>query len=586
MLPSVPMENDSNRGGQRAADGFRALSYRILRAANAADTTVDFLRQVCEMIADFAECDVVEIRVRGRDKCTKHELTIRPERSHIYRIIECPGATAAAPSGDHGPEEALEFLSRDIMLGRYDSREAFFTQHGTFWTGRTDQPFSFRPHGGEPRRTYNLEFQDAYSSLALIPLSIGPENIGLLTVKSRRPALFSADEIERYEAVAQNLALAIAHHRTQCELRDRVKELGCLFRIARLSARRHVALEDSLQSIVELLPPAWLHSDVAHARLVIDGREYRTPGFREGGQRLSADLVVSGEKAGALEVVYAEKRPDLDEGPFLGVERNLIDTIAREVSLIIERKRAERESERLQHQLRHADRLATIGQLAAGVAHELNEPLGGIIGFAQLLKKEAPLSGQAATDVEKIVKAGLHAREVIQKLTLFARQQPTRKMRVDLNGVVADGLYFLEARCAKSDIDLRRELRDDLPAVLGDPAQLHQVLVNLVVNAIQAMPDGGTLTVRTLAEGDQALLRVEDTGVGIPEELLENIFLPFYTTKDVGQGTGLGLAVVHGIVTSHGGTIGVESEPGEGSCFEVRLPAAPPHEEGGPENAV
>jgi two-component system NtrC family sensor kinase len=578
--------SDLHTEDRRPADEFRALSYRILRAANAAETTVDFLRQVCEMIADFAECDVVEIRVRERDKCTKHELTIRPQRLHLYRIIECPGATAAAPSGEHGPEEALEFLSRDIMLGRYDPGQEFFTPHGTFWTGDTDRSFAFRPHGGEPKRAYNLASDEAHRSLALIPLSIGPENIGLLTCKSRRSRLFSAGEIESYEAVAQNLALALAHHRTQCELRDRVKELGCLFRITRLSANRDMPLEDVLQSIVELLPPAWLHSDIAHARLVIDGFEHRTPGFKEGEQRLSADLIVSGEKAGVLEVVYCEPRPGLDEGPFLDVERNLIDTIAREVSLIIEQKRAERESERLQHQLRHADRLATIGQLAAGVAHELNEPLGGIIGFAQLVKKQANLSDQALADIERILKAGLHAREVIQKLTLFARQQPTRRMPVDINSVVQDGLYFLDARCVKSGIDLVRELCSDPPPVLGDPAQLHQVLVNLVVNAIQAMPEGGTLTVRTLAESGDVLLQVQDTGTGIPEELFENIFLPFYTTKDIGEGTGLGLAVVHGIVTSHGGSIGLESEPGEGSCFEVRLPVASQDEEGGHRGAA
>jgi len=570
----------------RQPEEFRALSHRILRAANAAGTTVDFLREVCAMIADFAGCDVVEVRVRERDKCTKHELTIRPEKLHLYRIIECPGATAEAERGGYGPGEALEFLSRDIMLGRYDAREEFFTANGAFWTGDSDRPFAFRPHGGEPERTYDLAGAEGWRSLALIPLSIGAENIGLLTCKSRRPNRFSAEEIDRHETVAQNLALALANHRTQFELRDRVKELTCLFRITQYSARRDMPLHDLLQSIVELLPPAWLHSDVANARLVVDGAEHRTPDFRDGEQRLSADLVVSGKRVGFLEVLYAERRPELDEGPFLDVERKLIDTIAREVSLVIQQKRAEEESNKLQHQLRHADRLATIGQLAAGVAHELNEPLGGIIGFAQLVQKEGNLPSQTLADVDKIVKAGLHAREVIQKLMLFARQQPTRRMDVDMNGVVRDGLYFLEARCAKSAIELERKLRPDIPPVTGDPAQLHQVLVNLVVNAIQAMPEGGTLAVETLVDGGDVLLRVRDTGVGIPTDVLEDILLPFFTTKDVGQGTGLGLAVVHGIVTSHGGTIRIESEPGVGSCFEIRLPAAPASDGEAAENAL
>jgi two-component system NtrC family sensor kinase len=572
--PSQRMSH-SHKEADRSPEDFRNLSHRILLAANAAGATVDFLRDVCEMIAVFTGSDVVEVRVRERDKCTKHELTIRPEKLHLYRIIECPSANATTTPEEYGAGAVLEFLSRDIMLGRYDARQPFFTANGTFWAGSTRQAFSFRPHGGEPERTYNLAEDGGYATMALIPLSIGTENLGLLTYKSRLPNLLSAKDVAQHETVAQNLALALAHHRTHCELRERVKELACLFRITRYSSRRDMPLRDVLQSIVELLPPALHHTDVAHARLVFDGVEYTTPGFREGQQRLSATVIVSGERAGLLEALYSEPRPELDEGPFLDVERKLIDTIAHEVSLVIEQKRTERESQRLQHQLLHADRLATIGQLAAGVAHELNEPLGGIIGFAQLAMKEGNLSEQASADVEKIVKAGLHAREVIKKLMLFARQQPTRRLQVNLNDVVRDGLYFLESRCVTSGIHLKRELQPDLPAVMGDPAQLHQVLVNLVVNAIQAMPEGGFLTVQTLCDNDHVLLRVEDSGTGIPQDVLENIFLPFFTTKDVGQGTGLGLAVVHGIVTSHGGTVKAESELGRGSCFEIHLPATP-----------
>ncbi len=264
--------------------------------------------------------------------------------------------------------------------------------------------------------------------------------------------------------------------------------------------------------------------------------------------------------------------PERDEGPFLNEERNLIDAIAREVALIIERRQAEEEKAKLQEQLRHADRLATIGQLSAGVAHELNEPLGNILGFAQLVLKTANLPAQTRRDVEKIASASLYARDVIRKLMLFARQMPSTRVQVDLNRLVEEGLGFFDARCHKAGIRLIRRLDPDLPVLVADPSQLTQVLINLVVNAIHAMPEGGELLVQTACSPKHVSLIVKDNGIGMSPELMNKIFIPFFTTKDVNEGTGLGLSVAHGIVTAHGGSIEVESELGGGSRFEIRLP--------------
>lgn len=148
----------------------------------------------------------------------------------------------------------------------------------------------------------------------------------------------------------------------------------------------------------------------------------------------------------------------------------MLDTVARQVALIIERRQTEEDKLKLQEQLRHADRLATIGQLAAGVAHELNEPLGSILGFAQLAKKCPGLPKQAEQDIEKIVNASLHAREVVKKLLIFARQMPTQKTKVNLNQIVEEGLYFLESRCVKQGIKLIRSLSPNLPEITADPA--------------------------------------------------------------------------------------------------------------------
>ncbi len=359
-------------------------------------------------------------------------------------------------------------------------------------------------------------------------------------------------------------------------LRERVKELTCLYRITQIAGRPRITMEEILRETVELLPPAWLYPAIASARIVLDGRPYKTRRYREGAWKQKAELIVGGKERGSVEVFYSEKRPELDEGPFLKEERNLIDAVTRQLALIVERREAEAGRMELLDQLRHSDRLATIGQLAAGVAHELNEPLGNILGFAQLAKKVPDLPEQAARDLENIVTASLHAREIVKKLLFFTRQMPTRMTRTNLNEVIEQGLYLVEARCAKGEVELVRELSTKLPEITADPSQLNQVLINLVVNALQAMPEGGRLTVKTGVRDGSVLLIVEDTGGGMSEEVMEHIFDPFFTTKEVDQGTGLGLPVVHGIVTSHGGAIRVKSKVGRGTRFEVRLPSGGP----------
>ncbi|MCP4678966.1 MAG: PAS domain-containing sensor histidine kinase [Deltaproteobacteria bacterium] len=359
---------------------------------------------------------------------------------------------------------------------------------------------------------------------------------------------------------------------TEARLRERVKELSCLYEVVRIADRPGASFDEVLQEIAELLPPAWQYPEITSGRIILDERVYCKDGFKETSSMQSAKIVVGGEIRGCIEVVYLEQRPQLYEGPFLKEERNLINALGREISGIVERHQAREETAQLEEQLRHADRLATIGQLAAGVAHELNEPLGNILGFAQLAEKADGLPKTVGNDLNKIVEACLHAREIVSKLRIFARQMPAQKKEADLNEIVSDGLFFIESRCAKQGIETIRDLDETLPVITADSGQLLQILTNLTVNAVQAMPDGGQMTVRTYARELEVALVVEDTGAGMSPELQKKIFLPFFTTKDVDQGTGLGLSVVEGIVKAHGGTIEVSSRLGVGSRFEVRLP--------------
>jgi len=526
----------------KLAKEFQTLSHQILLLANQGFLRPDFQREVSRKILDFSGADEVELWLKDHGKYFRSNVKRQPQEPFLFRIR----SSAQNEDGEiiPEPEDDLDHirLCNNILRGQVDPSKSMLSESGH------------------------------HPSLFLIPLSVNQKNIGMLQLKSKAVNYFKKDGIELYESLARTLEIAAAHRDAQIDLRERVKELTCLYGIARLASKPEITLEGILRGIVELLPSAWLYPEIASARIVMDGHSYSTPRFREGKWKQSADIVVHEEIRGRVEIFYAEERPELDEGPFMREERNLLDTVAKEVAIIIVRRQAEQEKLELQEQLRHADRLATIGQLSAGVAHELNEPLGNILGFAQLAKKCPGLPQQAELDIEKILTASLNAREVVKKLLIFARKLPPRKTKVNLNQLVEEGLHFFESRCAKEGIELAGSLSPDLPEILADPAQLNQVIVNLIINALQAMKTGDRLTIRTLAGEEHVSLMIEDTGIGMDEEVMKQIFTPFFTTKDVGQGTGLGLPVVHGIVTSHGGSIKIESKPNQGSRFEIQLP--------------
>ncbi len=361
--------------------------------------------------------------------------------------------------------------------------------------------------------------------------------------------------------------------KAEADLRERVKELTCLYNIAQLATQTDLRMSETLAKIVEGLPHAWLYPEAACARIFLDRHSYSSPNYRRGSHQQRAFIIIGGKRRGYIEVSYLDERPDRDEGPFLKEERHLLEAVAKEVSIIIMHKEAEQLRERIQEQLRHADRLATVGQLAAGVAHELNEPLGHILGFAQLAQKCPGLPEQAQMDIGKVLSTSLYAREIVKKLLIFARQIPPQKNKVNVNQIVEEVLSFLESQCSTNNVEVVCELSPDVPEVNADPSQLKQVFVNLIVNALQAMPNGGGLAISTLRDNRKVLISVSDTGTGMDRETLKNIFTPFFTTKPVGLGTGLGLPVVHGIIVSHQGALKIESKVGKGTTFTVELPA-------------
>jgi two-component system NtrC family sensor kinase len=231
---------------------------------------------------------------------------------------------------------------------------------------------------------------------------------------------------------------------------------------------------------------------------------------------------------------------------------------------------------RLVEQLQLSEKMASIGVLAAGVAHEVNTPLTGISSYTQMLLESAAPDDPRTALLEKIERQTFRAAKIVNGLLNLARPGTAGGERtvVDLNNVINDVFSLLEHQFASAKVKVRRELWPNTVEVLGVEHQLQQVFLNLFLNARDAMPRGGWLSVATRADGDRIVAEVSDTGSGIPSEHLARIYDPFFTTKAIGRGTGLGLSITYGIVHEHGGTIGCESALGQGTRFTLRLPAA------------
>ncbi len=250
--------------------------------------------------------------------------------------------------------------------------------------------------------------------------------------------------------------------------------------------------------------------------------------------------------------------------------RELGEAFNRMMSQLQEAREREKRQEA---QLARTEKMAAVGTLAAGVAHEVNNPLAGILTCLEVLEAES-VDPETRRRYLALVQGGIKRIEhTVANLLDYSRPRDVEPRPTSMNERLAHVTDLVSYQLKKGGIAVVLDLDRDGAKVLADPFQIEQLLLNLVLNAIQAMPGGGSLTLRTRRSGERIVTEVVDTGVGIPAELRERVFDPFFTTREVGQGTGLGLSVSYGIVTAHGGAIDVESEPGKGAVFRVTLPA-------------
>jgi two-component system, NtrC family, sensor kinase len=237
--------------------------------------------------------------------------------------------------------------------------------------------------------------------------------------------------------------------------------------------------------------------------------------------------------------------------------------------------------EESQTQLLQAEKIASLGRLSAGVAHEINNPLAGILIYAELLRRDMDPAFKGKEFVDEIINQTMRCQQIVNRLLEFSRQSKVQRTLLDLNTVVDRVVELILHQALFHDIKVVRNLDPELPQFMGDPGQLQQVLANLLINAADALQGHGTITITTRPgpEKEGVILTFSDTGPGIPAYIRDKIFEPFFTTKPVGKGTGLGLSIVYSVIQRHGGTIEVDSRPGVGTTFTIRLPQDLPEEE-------
>lgn len=236
-------------------------------------------------------------------------------------------------------------------------------------------------------------------------------------------------------------------------------------------------------------------------------------------------------------------------------------------------KEKTKELEETHKHLIRTEKLTSLGKMAAGVAHEINNPLTGVLTFSKLLLDDMDKDDPKREDLRTIVEETLRCRDIVRSLLDFSRETKSEKKLEDINNIIEDTLFLITRQAAFQDIEIVKNPAEALPQIPLDAGQIKQVFMNMFLNAAEAMPGRGTLTITTLCEDNKfVVVKIKDTGCGIPEENMPKIFDPFFTTKEVGKGTGLGLAVSYGIIETHQGLIEVKSKVGEGTEFAIKLP--------------
>ncbi|MGA1841015.1 MAG: ATP-binding protein [bacterium] len=367
------------------------------------------------------------------------------------------------------------------------------------------------------------------------------------------------------------------------DLIKRIKELNCLYAISNIVEKSWISLEEIIQRIVDIIPPSWQYSEIACARIFLEGQKWCTKNFQETIWKQTSDIMVYGQRIGALDVFYLEKKPESDEGPFLKEERSLIDAVAERLGRIIEYKKAEIAKElKIEQELQHHGRLQLMGKLAASIVHEIKNPLVSIGLMTQSMMerlKQNKVGDDIFQDMESVIHEVQRLEKLLENLTDFGKPKVFRTTREDIHYPINETLKLLSKEIRTSKITIEKSFNPDIPSVLIDVSKMQQVFLNVLLNAIDAMTEGGNIIIKTdfirekiedKITQNWVQIAIQDSGIGIKREDMPHLFEPFYSKSS--ERTGLGLSIVLGLIELHNGKIKIDSQEGKGTTVKIHLP--------------
>lgn len=354
---------------------------------------------------------------------------------------------------------------------------------------------------------------------------------------------------------------------TESIIKERIKELTCLYDISSIIVNADVTqMQETLKAIALSLKKGFQFPKETEISISTSLALFETGEVNEI-LHLSSKIKVFNTPNGTI--IASLKN---DKSSFLKEEQQLLDSVALKIGNLLERIEIQQNETSLKRQMERADRLSILGEITAGIAHELNTPLANILGFAELLREDFKTDKRVLADLDKIIDNAIFSREVVKKLMFFACEMPQEMKQVNLVPRIKNALALLDASFKKANVKYIVKIEEEKLLLKADNIQLTQIIFNLIINAIYFSPENGLVTIEASHSKNHIVLKIIDEGSGLSNEALEKVFQPFFTTKPTGDGSGLGLSVVHGIVASHKGNITVENNPRKGATFTVKLP--------------
>ncbi len=571
---------------RKLAETYRKMQQDILQILNEPGDPEGYLRRVLAVLKTQTGFDAVGIRLQQGDDFPYFvqegfdDAFLKQENSLLARDID------NGICRDKRGNINLECTCGRVISGTLDPASPFSTPGGSFWTNDALHLLEIPP-GEDPRhKPRNQCIHHGYASVAMVPIRNQHRIVGLIQFNDWLKDRFTLESVELLEGIAAHIGSALVRKKAEAEIQSGKAFLDCIINamaspvFIKDAQRRFVLVNDAFcalvghpkEKIMGKTDEGFFPPEQAEVFQKTDDAVYATGKASMNEESLTN--ATSGEVYGIItrKTCYT----DQDKNKFIvGVMDDITDL-----------KRAESEKIKLADQLRQAQKMESVGRLAGGVAHDFNNQLTGILGYAELCRGELESGHPITKWLDEITISARRSSDITRQLLAYARKQTIKPKILNLNQSMGTMLKLLQHLIGE-DIHLEWRPAKDLGSARLDPTQLDQILTNLCVNARDAIAGNGQITIETknsvvdeaycsvhaeAVPGSYVVLAVSDDGCGMDKTTLANIFEPFFTTKDVGKGTGLGLATVYGIVKQNNGFINAYSEPGAGSTFRIFLP--------------